>query len=605
MPKTDDKHNWLESYEHWDLNLPELPARSVLYQIRPIGIGTAETESLASYLARLANAHHTRTIDFTMRYLFPMTKIVQPSLSSANGVSVVANELVDVIERLTLGAGIRPTTFVLWANVIQHAKLLKDFRAWCAECYADQAAAEGPIYDHLQWAVEPVKICLRHDCALTESCPICKRRIPAALRSYLPGFCLYCHSWMGRQAAKSAASAMEGVSDDRTYERWAAEQIGNVIAASPTLPAAPTTHHLIVAVNHCCDLVAEGKRSLLAHALEISETTLGQVKRGGAAPSIKTLVRLSYLTKIPLFNLVMDSDYVLNHLSKYPVEIIERPTKRAFYSRRYHPFGCQRLRERVEAASTEIPPPSLAEVAKRVGYKHSSSLRAKFPELSTQIVNNYQSSERYFEARRSQWETARSHPPDRESQRKLLEQELGQSCPATLAEISRKLGYSCENGAVKVFPELCRVLVEKRRRYKERQLAECLSRCRQALTAALAEEPPPTLHSVMVELGLGYPFLKYRFPQECREISARRLGYQKMRLTEAGNRLRQALLENPPQSFRRISDEIANEIGVAHPVLRRHYPELVFSVVSRFKDYKQGFAIEEKVSRPDEDLLGA
>jgi transcriptional regulator with XRE-family HTH domain len=605
MPKTDDKHNRPESYEHWDLNLPELPARSVLYQIRPVGIGTAETESLASYLARLANAHHTRTIDFTMRYLFPMTKIVQPGLSSANGVSVVANELIDVIERLTLGAGIRPTTFVLWANVIQHAKLLKDSCAWCAECYADQAAAEGPIYDHLRWAVGPVKICLRHNCALTESCPTCKRRIPASLRSYLPGFCLYCHSWMGRQEAKSASSAMEGVNDDRSYERWAAEQIGSVIAASPALPAAPTTDDLMMVVNHCCNLVAQGNLSLLAHALDISGATLNQIRRGSAPPSIKTLVKLSYLTKIPLLKLLTDSDYVLDYLSKHPVEIKDRPIKRACYSRRYHPIGCQRLREQVEAALTEIPPPSLAEVARRVGYKHASSLRAKFPELSKQIVSNYQLSERYIEVRRSQWETTRSHPPDRENQRKLLEQELGQSCPGTLAEISHKLGYSCENGAVKVFPELCRALVEKRRQYKERQLAECLSRCRQVLTAALAEEPPPTLHSVMVQLGLGYPFLKYRFPRECREISARRLGYQKMRLTEAGNRLRQALLENPPRSFRQISNEIANEIGVAHPVLRCHYPELVPSVVSRFKDYKQGFAIEEKVSRPDEDLLGA
>lgn len=410
---------------------------------------------------------------------------------------------------------------------------------------------------------------------------------------------------MGRQEAKSASSAMEGVNDDRSYELWAAEQIGNIIAVSPTLPAVPTTDNLILAVNHCCNLVAEGNRNLLAHALGISETTLGQIRRGNAAPSIKTLVRLSYLTKISLFKLLTDSDYVLDYLSKYPVEIIDRPTKRALYSRRYHPVGCQRLRERVEAALTEIPPPSLAEVARRVGYKHSSSLREKFPELSKQIVNNYNSSERYFEVRRSQLEAARSHPPDRENQRKLLEQELGQSCPATLEEISRKLGYSSQPGARKIFPELYRALAEKRRRYKERQLAECLSRCRQVLTAALAEEPPPTLHSVMVQLGLGYPFLKYRFPQECREISARRLGYQKMRLTEAGNRLRQALLENPPRSFRQISNEIANEIGVAHPVLRCHYPELVLSVVSRFKDHKQGFAIEEKGSRPDEDLLGA
>ncbi len=294
----------------------------------------------------------------------------------------------------------------------------------------------------------------------------------------------------------------------------------------------------------------------------------------------------------PLFNLITDSTYVLDYLSKHPVEIKDRPIKRAFYSRRHHPLSCQKLREQVEAAVEEIPPPSLTEVARRVGYKYASSLRAKFPWLSKQIVSNYLSSERCFEARRSQWEAARSHPPDREKQRKLIEQELGQSCPATLEEVSRKLGYSSQAAAGRVFPELSRALVEKRRQYKERQSAECLSRCRQMLTAAIAEEPPPTLQSVRAQLGLGYPFLKYHFPQECREISVRRLEHQKMRVTEAGNRLRQALLENPPRSFRQLS----SEIGVAHPVLRRHYPELVLSIVSRCKDYKQGLADERRES---------
>ena len=40
-----------------DLTPPELPSRSRLYYLEPIGVGTAQVESLTSYLSRLARAH--------------------------------------------------------------------------------------------------------------------------------------------------------------------------------------------------------------------------------------------------------------------------------------------------------------------------------------------------------------------------------------------------------------------------------------------------------------------------------------------------------------------------------------------------------------------
>ncbi|MBD1903897.1 TniQ family protein [Funiculus sociatus GB2-A5] len=45
------------SLEMWDLQKPAIPARSRLYYIEPIGVGTRYTESLSSYLTRLAQEH--------------------------------------------------------------------------------------------------------------------------------------------------------------------------------------------------------------------------------------------------------------------------------------------------------------------------------------------------------------------------------------------------------------------------------------------------------------------------------------------------------------------------------------------------------------------
>jgi len=47
----------LTVYPTWDLTLPLLPARSALYPLAPLGVGTPDVESMTSYLARLAAAH--------------------------------------------------------------------------------------------------------------------------------------------------------------------------------------------------------------------------------------------------------------------------------------------------------------------------------------------------------------------------------------------------------------------------------------------------------------------------------------------------------------------------------------------------------------------
>src|SRR5262245_49056928 len=111
-------------YEHWELGLPELSPRSALYQIRPISIGTAGSECLTSYLARLANAHHLSVKNLLVKYFLPMMRNqcapdsqslksrVLKKMSSANGASALAGHLVGLTERLTLLTELLSTTFI-------------------------------------------------------------------------------------------------------------------------------------------------------------------------------------------------------------------------------------------------------------------------------------------------------------------------------------------------------------------------------------------------------------------------------------------------------------------------------------------------------------
>lgn len=75
MPETQNNEAMAEGYDEWDLTPPELPARSVLCRIPPLGVGTPETECLTSYLARLAKAHYLSIRSLLTQYLIPVINL--------------------------------------------------------------------------------------------------------------------------------------------------------------------------------------------------------------------------------------------------------------------------------------------------------------------------------------------------------------------------------------------------------------------------------------------------------------------------------------------------------------------------------------------------
>jgi len=601
MSERQNDHLSPDDYESWELSPPGLSPRSALYQIRPQGIGTAETECLTSYLARIANAHCLPVGVFLQRYLIPLInndrarsgKSLRPCKSLygvryANGSDTLAADLVGMIEKLVLITGIAPMTFALWSGIVPRRELLRKYRSWCANCYAEQAAGGGPIYDLLMWAVFSVNICPRHRCLLIEKCPGCWKQIPPILANYLPGFCPYCRTWLGAQDASSVSIVVPANINDLDYQLWIADNIGDVIAYSPTLPTKPIRQNVVDAFNHCINQAAEGNASILERWLNVSSGQSWRWADGDTIPAIKILLKLSYLIRVPLLKLLMDPSYVLEHISKYPIDVrgnSKRPIRRL---RRRNTLAFLKAQQDLEAALIEIPPPSLTEIALRLGYQEANTLRIKFPELSKKIANNYMSSER----QRAKILANRNEKPDRERQRKLLEQELSKPCPESVMKVAIKLGYTRGAVITRLFPDLSQALQEKRKQYIQERLIEDLNYCRIILENALSEEPPPQLISVVKQLESGRhneSFLRTYFPTECRSISVRYEEHRKKWLLDAKECLRQSLLDNPPKSLNQIS----KEIGYSPVSIASHFPDLCRAVVERYKSYRRDLAAKK------------
>lgn len=586
-----------EEYEHWDLRLPELPPRSTFYQMRPIGVGTPETECLTSYLARLAHAHHLAVGTFLQGYLIPYLKercadsarrlqgFLLARTAPANGADALAAELVEVIELLTLTTGAQWTTLLCWGETCSRLGLLRHFRAWCANCYTEQDEA---LYDPLLWMVGVVKVCPRHGRLLTEICRNCHQRLRLVQHRYLPGFCSACGTWLGASRARPAADESDDALQDRHYELWAAEQIGKLIAAAPGLAAPPTRQTVTTAIKSCCDLLMEGNGRSLSHLLGVSNTTGPRWRQGKSVPSLSMLTKLSYLTRLPLLQLLTDPTGVCAHLTSHPIEVgagqrlSQRPPIRPCSP------GFQQIQEQMEAAARESPPPSMNEIARRLGYKHASSLRTKSPELSKQIVTNY----RAFKKTRGSRPDEIPRRLNLAGQREILEQALRQPYPESLSALAVQMGYvpSSVQFLARKSPDLCRAVLEKRRQYQQRQREERLHHCRKIVAAALAEDPPPSLEAVSVRAEVESAFLHQYLADDCRRLAERHARLREKQLREVAVRLKQALTEDPPRSI----PQLAAELGVGTNRIRGNHPELCRLIVARHKAYRRDCAEKGK-----------
>ena len=178
----------LTAYDKWDITSPDLPPRSRLYPLEPIGVGTPLVESLTGYIARLAEAHcvstfvlYSKEIDALTGkgniFSFRLEGNAGYSTHTINGRGIPAADFVRALESLTCRPDLRYLTLLPWADVLPaQGGLQRRPRAWCAQCLCMWQADAKPLYEPLLWTLKPVTLCTLHQQALCFLCPFCKRQ---------------------------------------------------------------------------------------------------------------------------------------------------------------------------------------------------------------------------------------------------------------------------------------------------------------------------------------------------------------------------------------------------------------------------------------------
>lgn len=555
------------SFEAWEQRGPTLPSRSSLYRLAPCGIGTPYVESLSSYITRLADAHVVSVWRLILHVLSPfrhgrISRATKCYAYPANGLGKNSQGLLEALQAATCRRDLHLLTLCPLQGIIAQPMVFRSLEAWCPACLEEWRASGGPIYNPLLWALRLVTVCPVHLCPLVDRCPHCQSYLAPLSARARPGYCSACFEWLGGAAPQLPA---QGLPEAGPYARWAATSIGQVLAALPSLQP-----HLLPAVLEAnllgCLTQTEGvTRESLSVLAGASPTTFGAWLSGRVKPSLDQLCRLCYQLKLPPVQLFhgVPPDWRGPGVSPREADTTLKSGGREARDTR------DELRRTLAAALHECPPPSVAELARRLKYRCTETLRCQELDLCKAIADRrrnaglrgYRCKQFYPKAARAKLEDA-------------LRRHLMQDSPPSLNRIADLLGYKGSTGIRDRCPEICREIVQKRRESFRRRR----ERMRLAIESARTENPPPPLKQIARRLGFtAERVLVQLYP----EICAAYLSYRKACLEQRRQRLhlaiRQWLATEPAPT--RVS--LCQQFGISLSFFELHFPQENQDVVKR------------------------
>ena len=358
-------------------------------------------ESLTGYVARLAEAHcvstgtlYSKEIDALTGkgniFTFRLDREAGYCTHTINGRGTPAADFISALESLTHRRDLRYLTLLPWAEVLPvQGGFQRRTRAWCPQCLHTWQASAKPLYEPLLWTLKPVTLCGLHREPLCFLCPSCKKQNGPLDPRTRPGYCSRCGQWLAPTTSdRSDTPALRN--DDLVWGDWVTAVLGEILAAAPELPFAPSRADTARVISLCVERMVDGNASAFARLMDAGRGQVRKWQTGKAQPKFSALLGLSYGLGISLVNLLRGA------LPSLPREFV-RPFPSQLSKARSNSKKPRRLPRRLEtvavqqaleAALQENPPPSVHQVIQRTNHAKAMIYR-HFPELCRAIARRF------------------------------------------------------------------------------------------------------------------------------------------------------------------------------------------------------------------------
>ena len=375
-----------------------VPPRSRLYGPEPCGLETVWSESLTSYINRLAWKHGVAPLKLALQEIRPllgtekwnntspqqMRNFCGVNAISVNGLGSTATVWSTVLEQLTRSSYLHLLTSLWWLGNFPNPRHLRVSPAWCPACYTEWREQGRPIYQPLLWMLLVMRICPKHKRPLVDRCPHCQAKQTAIVsHSIHAGECSKCARWLGAEPV----SFPEFTLDDETvnWQQWVIHAFGELRAvniSSGLIDWKPFFTNLATVMKQW------GSYSRLARLSGINREVLMRWTAGTAVPSIEMLLKFCYVCDTTPFQLMSGQFASIEQAIRDERAMHPRQHQRTTHQLLNREYCLDLIQAMLDGRE---PPLGPAQLAKRLGCD-DGSLRRFFPQectLLTELAQAY------------------------------------------------------------------------------------------------------------------------------------------------------------------------------------------------------------------------
>jgi len=386
----------------WEMSIPDIPPRSRLYNVAPLGVNSPFVESLTSYICRLAYEHHVQLGTLVQYSIAPIlgkryiadgqSRGVSSFLRYAgpiNGNGIMASDWVSALEALTLRSDLALLTLLVGANALSQRDLLQPVRKWCPLCYDGWRRHDAIVYEPLLWSINGVTVCPEHGQLLEKCCPYCSSSLPWLIWHSRPGYCSSCGRWLGRAVGKSQVEEKD---------MYIAETVGGFLARMPQLSLVIPRDRVIQSLRNLIAATTGGNIAAFSRRLGLPKTTLWELVQGYFPPSLPFLLQLCYQFRLSLLQILSGIE---QHITPDASLLSQEQTRKRDLHR---PLDREKVQQDLEdiLADQQSMPLSMREVARKLGYP-VRTIKEYFSMYCREIAG------RYAEYRKQQGQQRKAH----------------------------------------------------------------------------------------------------------------------------------------------------------------------------------------------------
>jgi hypothetical protein len=168
---------------------------------------------------------------------------------------------------------------------------------------------------------------------------------------------------------------------------WCAEQVGTLLALTPTLTKTPSRMRIHEGLTTVLDQISQGKKMTFASLVGLSEKMVGDWFYLQQLPSVENLLRVCFAVNLSLQAFLLGKQITCALRSEEIQDLWSRPHRqvpRGFWK-------SSQVRKMLEAIASneEVPPPSFKAVARQLGCSDPHSLQSYHPIPSQRISDRY------------------------------------------------------------------------------------------------------------------------------------------------------------------------------------------------------------------------